>query len=249
MIDAAGTVAAFPRSLSAYPVVSGGLTDTLIARVHAEPFNAVATAIFLLAILHTFAAVLFAALARRVRGATTRRLASGRPAAECSSRDCSHFSAKWRFFGLWAVVLAVAHHRICRVGDGAALLERHGQLHRGAVRRGHHGAGVDAADRDLCRVRHAAAGSIGSGTPAAWWVTILTVGPLLGSFITEPGAMTISALLLARQFYDLHPGTRLKYATLGVLFVNVSIGGTLTHFAAPPLLMVASRGAGIRRSC
>jgi hypothetical protein len=31
----------------------------------------------------------------------------------------------------------------------------------------------------------------------------------------------------------------LKYATLGLLFVNVSIGGTLTHFAAPPVLMVA----------
>jgi hypothetical protein len=51
--------------------------------------------------------------------------------------------------------------------------------------------------------------------------------------------MTICALLLARQFYDLQPGTRLKYATLGLLFVNVSIGGTLTHFAAPPVLMVA----------
>jgi hypothetical protein len=51
--------------------------------------------------------------------------------------------------------------------------------------------------------------------------------------------MTICALLLGRQFYDLQPSTRLKYATLGVLFVNVSIGGTLTHFAAPPVLMVA----------
>ena len=51
--------------------------------------------------------------------------------------------------------------------------------------------------------------------------------------------MTICALLLARQFYDLGPGARLKYATLGLLFVNVSIGGTLTHFAAPPVLMVA----------
>jgi len=62
---------------------------------------------------------------------------------------------------------------------------------------------------------------------------------MLGSFITEPGAMTIGALLLARQFYDLAPSRRLKYATLGLLFVNVSIGGTLTHFAAPPVLMVA----------
>jgi hypothetical protein len=65
------------------------------------------------------------------------------------------------------------------------------------------------------------------------------VGPLLGSFITEPAAMTISALLLARQFFDLGPSARLRYATLGLLFVNVSIGGTLTHFAAPPVLIVA----------
>jgi hypothetical protein len=79
----------------------------------------------------------------------------------------------------------------------------------------------------------------GGATPAAWWATILTIGPMLGSFITEPAAMTISALLLARQFYDLQPSLRLRYATLGLLFVNVSIGGTLTQFAAPPVLMVA----------
>ena len=82
-------------------------------------------------------------------------------------------------------------------------------------------------------------GEAGGGTPAAWWATILIIGPVLGSFITEPAAMTICALLLGRQFYDLQPSTRLKYATLGLLFVNVSIGGTLTHFAAPPVLMVA----------
>jgi hypothetical protein len=81
--------------------------------------------------------------------------------------------------------------------------------------------------------------ALGKGTPAAWWFATLTVGPLLGSFITEPAAMTICALLLARQFYDLDPSARLKYGTLGLLFVNISIGGTLTHFAAPPILMVA----------
>src|SRR5215203_3733353 len=61
----------------------------------------------------------------------------------------------------------------------------------------------------------------------------------MGSAITEPAAMTIAAVLLGRQFYDLDPSPRLKYATLGLLFVNVSIGATLTHFAAPPVLMVA----------
>jgi hypothetical protein len=80
---------------------------------------------------------------------------------------------------------------------------------------------------------------LGGATPRAWWFTILVIGPLLGSLITEPAAMTICALLLAQKFYGRSPSARLRYATLGLLFVNVSIGGTLTHFAAPPVLMVA----------
>jgi Na+/H+ antiporter NhaD/arsenite permease-like protein len=62
---------------------------------------------------------------------------------------------------------------------------------------------------------------------------------LLGSFITEPAAMTLAALLLRDRYYATGLSSRLKYATLGVLFVNVSIGGTLTPYAAPPVLMVA----------
>jgi hypothetical protein len=81
---------------------------------------------------------------------------------------------------------------------------------------------------------------LGGNRPAAWWFSILTVGPLLGSVITEPAAMTISALLLGRRFYALRPAPRFAYATLGLLFVNISVGGTLTNFAAPPVLMVAS---------
>jgi hypothetical protein len=77
------------------------------------------------------------------------------------------------------------------------------------------------------------------GSLAAWWFTILTLGPVLSSVITEPAAMTISALLLVNKLYVLEPSTKFKYATIGLLFVNVSIGGTLTNFAAPPVLMVA----------
>jgi hypothetical protein len=61
----------------------------------------------------------------------------------------------------------------------------------------------------------------------------LVVGPILGSFITEPAAMTVTALILLKSFYRETLSQRLKYATLALLFVNVSIGGTLTHFAAP----------------
>ena len=74
---------------------------------------------------------------------------------------------------------------------------------------------------------------------------VLSLVPLLGAFITEPAAMTLAALLLRDSVFARNTGAgdagpRLKYAILGVLFVNVSIGGTLTPFAAPPVLMVAS---------
>jgi hypothetical protein len=67
------------------------------------------------------------------------------------------------------------------------------------------------------------------------------VAPVLGSFVTEPAAMIIGALLLGRHVFDRGPSGRLRYATLGLLFVNISVGGTLTHFAAPPVVMVAPR--------
>jgi hypothetical protein len=71
------------------------------------------------------------------------------------------------------------------------------------------------------------------------WLGLAMV-PLAGSLVTEPAAMTLAALMLAPQIF--RPGIPewLKYGALGVLFVNVSIGGTLTSYAAPPVLMVAS---------
>ena len=68
----------------------------------------------------------------------------------------------------------------------------------------------------------------------------LTLLPLLGSLVTEPAAMTLAALLLAPRVFRSQLPERLKYGALGVLFVNVSIGGTFTSFAAPPVLMVAA---------
>ncbi|MBU3667811.1 MAG: hypothetical protein FGM53_04645 [Rhodocyclaceae bacterium] len=73
----------------------------------------------------------------------------------------------------------------------------------------------------------------------AFFFFCLFLLPLLGSFITEPAAMTLAALMLKEGFYRHGLSRQLKYATLAVLFVNVSIGGTLTNFAAPPVLMAA----------
>jgi Putative Na+/H+ antiporter len=75
----------------------------------------------------------------------------------------------------------------------------------------------------------------------AYYITIISIGPLLGSFITEPAAMTLSCMLLRERIFSKQSPAFFKYATIGVLFVNVSIGGTLTPYAAPPVLMVADR--------
>ena len=74
----------------------------------------------------------------------------------------------------------------------------------------------------------------------AFYLTGLIIGPVLGSFITEPAAMTVTALLLRDRYFTPSASDRFRYVTLAVLFVNVSIGGTLTPFAAPPVLMVAN---------
>jgi len=79
------------------------------------------------------------------------------------------------------------------------------------------------------------------GRERAFLLTALSLGPILGSFITEPAAMTVTALLLKKRFFDRDISEKLKYALLGVLFVNVSVGGTLTPYAAPPVLMVSGK--------
>jgi hypothetical protein len=89
------------------------------------------------------------------------------------------------------------------------------------------------AVRGLCRV-------LPMTRTRGTYLMLLSLAPLLGSFITEPAAMTLAALMLREPFFGKAASNRLKYATLGVLFVNVSIGGTLTPFAAPPVLMVAA---------
>ena len=74
----------------------------------------------------------------------------------------------------------------------------------------------------------------------AIYFLLLSLVPLLGSFITEPAAMTLAAMLLGVNYFGKETSSRFKYATLGVLFVNISIGGTLTPYAAPPVLMVSA---------
>lgn len=242
MISGLAAGAPFPTPLDLYPPPSGaGLLATLGDRLAANPFNYVATGIFVLAIVHTFMAARFSALAHSIQHRRD-QLAKDqkRPASPSVAAEILHFFGEIEVvFGLWAVVLLAA----IAIDAGWAT----------ATEYLNHTVNYTeplfvvvimalASTRPIIGLAEGAlrrVAALGHGTPAAWWFAILTLGPLLGSLITEPAAMTICAILLARQFYNLCPSLRLKYATLGLLFVNVSIGGTLTHFAAPPILMVA----------
>jgi hypothetical protein len=231
----------FPRLLDSYPPPAASVLDTLSARIAAEPFNAVASAIFGLAILHTFAAARFTALAHGVQHRhADRQRHLGRPEVPSVLGEALHFLGEVEVvFGLWAIVLLAAitvhfgWHTAADYFNGTVNYTE--PLFVVVIMALASTRPIILFAEDALRVL----ARVWKGTPAAWWAIILTVGPLIGSLITEPGAMTICALLLGRQFYDLQPSARLKYATLGLLFVNVSIGGTLTHFAAPPVLMVA----------
>jgi len=217
------------------------LVQLLIERARAEPFNAFATAIFVLAIAHTFLAARVYAWGRSVQAAhDARSRLRGEPDQPSVAAETLYFFGETEVvFGLWALVLLV----VMTAYSGWAATKHYFNdtvsytepvfvvviMAMAATRPVV--ALAEAAVRQLAR--------LGGGSAAAWWLAILTVGPVLGSFITEPAAMTICALLLGRQFFSRNPSTRLKYATLGLLFVNVSIGGTLTSFAAPPVLIVA----------
>ena len=59
LADGSVQYAQFPKPLETYAEPAGGIVETLIVRAKADPFNVAASVIFLLAILHTFAASTF----------------------------------------------------------------------------------------------------------------------------------------------------------------------------------------------
>ena len=239
-----------PLDSYAFPSEDAGLWSILRARVDAVPFNLVATIIFILAICHTFLTSKFLHWAHLAEEEHAKKLAQrpprtdvdedGEPDEVSFKGQILHFLGEVEaVFGIWVLVLASAI--TCFFGWDAVL--------------DYIGHKVNftepmfvmvimtlAGTRPVLRFAEACLrrfASLGRESTGAWWIAILIVAPVLGSFITEPAAMTIGALLLARQFYALEPSPRLAYATIGLLFVNISVGGTFTHFAAPPVLMVA----------
>ncbi len=199
----------------------------------------IATALFVLAILHTFLVKFFEKKAHHYKPGSM-------------GYNSFHFLAEIEVvFGLWSGIFLLCY----TVFDSFKKYDASGTLIGGAV---HYIENLSFAEPIFVAVVMAMAGTrpvilfvrklvfdIAGILPLpdkmGFYLTALVIGPLMGSFITEPAAMTVIALVLSDVIYRAGISERFKYATIALLFVNISIGGTLTHFAAPPVVMVAGK--------
>jgi hypothetical protein len=194
--------------------------------IEANPLlQKIAAVLFALALLHTFSVKRFERLAAR------------------SPRHAGLFHLLGEVeivFGFWAIVLIACMAMAAGSADAIAYAESRNYTEPLFV----FVVMVIAASRPILHAVEASLRATARLLPLRTPVTIawlsLGIVPLFGSLITEPAAMTIAALMLAPKVFRPHVPERAKYLALGALFVNVSIGGTLTSYAAPPVLMVAS---------
>ena len=223
------------------------IVEILSHRISANPFNLVVSLIFLIAILHTFMANKLTAKAHQIHEEHDERMKAAGASEEEIKHDVPFKAELFHFlgevevvFGMWVIAVLFVTigffdwttFKNYMVYD-RVFIEPMFVVVIMAI----------ASTRPVVKVSEQLLGlaaGLGGHSKAAWWFSILLIAPLLGSFITEPAAMTIAALLLANQFYKYKPSSGFAYATIGLLFVNISVGGTLTHFAAPPVLMVAA---------
>ena len=190
--------------------------------------DATAALVFALALIHTFATGPFERLSQRFP----------------RHGGMFHLLAEVEIvFGFWAVVLIVALFGLIGFEPALRYVDSRDYTEPMFV----FAIMVVAGSRPILELSEACVRALARILPLdrslATYCVALAFLPLLGSFITEPAAMTLAALLLRDRVFRLHVSESLKYATLGVVFVNISIGGTLTSFAAPPVLMVAGKWA------
>jgi hypothetical protein len=143
-------------------------------------------------------------------------------------------------FGFWAMVLVLAMTGLAGSREAISYVESRQYTEPLFV----FVVMVIAASRPVLEALRRSVNLLAAAAPfsrplAIVWLCLWLI-PLLGSLVTEPAAMTLAALLLAPHVFRAAIPEPLKYGALGVLFVNISIGGTLTSYAAPPVLMVAN---------
>lgn len=189
------------------------------------PIEWMAASIFAIALVHTFATKQFERLSRRFP----------------NHSGLFHLLGEVEVvFGFWAIVLIV----VMALSSGGSTAMQYAESRNYTEPLFVFVVMVIAASKPVLSTVISGVKVVAKWAPlptpvATAWLGLAFV-PLLGSLITEPAAMTIAALMLSLQIFRRNVPEGLKYMAMGVLFVNVSIGGTLTSYAAPPVLMVAT---------
>jgi hypothetical protein len=147
----------------------------------------VATAIFALAILHTFSTKFF------------ERLAHSRPAHS----GVWHLLAEVEIvFGFWALVMAVVMFSLQGTDATKTYVNGRNFTEPMFVFVIMVVAGTRPVLHTAKQIVQVFARLLPLRESVAIYFVILTLVPLLGSFITEPAAMTLAAILLAGRFYS-----------------------------------------------
>lgn len=183
-----------------------------------------ATVLFAIAIIHTFSVPVFARLANK---------------GGAHAGLWHLLSEVEAVFGVWACVLLACMALMVGLDDAVMYVDTRNFTEPAFV----FAIMVVAASRPILElvnlfVKHLAR-VMPMRSELATFFVIMAFVPLSGSLITEPAAMTLAALLLRDAYFNRPGQAGFKYMTIGVLFVNISIGGVLTAYAAPPVLMVA----------
>lgn len=231
----------FPLPESAYSdSPDANLLELLKGRLLTEPFNAVTAIVFFLAIAHSLSVNYFTKKAHEFES----KHESLQSESNMDKSPKSMISTIFHFlgevevvFGLWSIVLGIT----CAIYyDWNTFVEYVDSLSYKepifiiVIM-------IIASSRPILKLFEIILWRIVrifKGSLKSWWISILILSAFLSSFITGPAAMTICSMLLLDKFYVLEPKKSFKYATLALLFVNISVGGAMTAFASPPVLMV-----------
>lgn len=197
-----------------------------------ENLNYLATLLFALAVLHTFVSAWFTRVAHRF------------PKGSFPENSFHLLGEVEAVFLLWAAVMFIVYAVAKTPHDAVEYIDAR-NYHEprfvvvvmiiSATR-----PIVDLVDMVIRKIGKLISVVFLMNFTAAFFFSVIGILPTIGSLVTEPAAMTVAAVILKRQFLDRGLLRTGKYLTTGTLFVNVSIGGAFSAYAAPPVLMVAA---------
>lgn len=206
--------------------------------MHPTPFEILTLIVFICAVIHTFLTPKLFLISKKMAKKAIKGKKKWKTYHFCS--ELIYFASEVEVvFGLWILPLIVAYPFFFSTKEVVNYINSHdysGPFYFMVIM-------VIVGTRPILYFAEALLeklAKLGKDTPAAWWWTIMMAGPLLAIVLKEPGAMTLSALLLAHKFYHYKPSLKFQYATLALLFSNISLSALLNPYASKSLFLISN---------